>query len=56
MQYSILSRFGVYLDDKTPAKTLLYFYSTLKKDEREREQKRRMTQDNTVYGTRRRVG
>jgi hypothetical protein len=38
MQYSIMSRFGIFLDDDTPSRSLLYFYATLKKDEREEEQ------------------
>jgi hypothetical protein len=35
MQYTLLCKFGVYLDDDTPANTLLYFYSSYRKDENE---------------------
>jgi len=54
MQYSILTRFGVYLNDSVPAKTLLYFYASLKKDEREDEQRRKAQQGN-VRGQKRRM-
>ena len=35
MQYTLLCKFGVYFDDDTPANTLLYFYSSFRKDENE---------------------